>query len=164
MSGRSAPSDAAFTGFAGTRSTSHRENDGMLPALSTAEDPAADALSRMLAIAAGSSGMALMSGGAMTAAYAAAANNVVTKNAMADRPTRPIARASGALVMPTMRLPTTRGMTVMRIALIQIVPTGSSVTAARARPGDPLLATATPAAMPAASAMRTRVVSDMARI
>jgi hypothetical protein len=66
--------------------------------------------------------------------------------------------------MPTMRLPTTSGITVIRMALIQRVPSGSTASAARASPGEPLLAMAMPAAMPATSATRTRVVSDMARI
>ena len=62
-------------------------------------------------------------------------NSVTMKNTIARRPTRPIARAFGALVMPTMRLPTTSGMTVIRIALIQSVPSGSIANAARASVG-----------------------------
>ena len=54
------------------------------------------------------------------------------KNTIARLPTRPIALALGALVMPAIRLPTTSGMTVMRIALIQIVPSGSIASAALA--------------------------------
>ena len=104
MSGSSAPSAAAFIGFAGTRSTSHRENVGMFAAFCAAVDPALAELSRMAAIAAGSSGIRSTSGGASSAAYAAAANSVTTKNTIAPRPTRPMARALGALVMPTMRL------------------------------------------------------------
>jgi hypothetical protein len=59
-------------------------------------------------------------------------NSVTMKNTIARLPTRPIALALGALVMPAIRLPTTSGMTVMRIALIQIVPSGSIASAALA--------------------------------
>ena len=69
----------------------------MFVALCAAWVPALDALSRMDAIAAGSSGMRLMNAGAMSAAYAAAANSVTTKKTIAPRPTRPIDFASGAL-------------------------------------------------------------------
>ncbi len=161
ISGRSAPSAAALTGFAGTRSTSHRENVGIFVAFCAAVVPALDALAFMDAMAAGSSGIRLISGGARSAAYAAAANSVTMKNTIAPRPTRPMDLAFGALVMPTIRLPTTSGITVIRMALIHSVPSGSIASAALARRGEPLLAMATPPPMPATSAMRTRVVRDM---
>jgi hypothetical protein len=99
--------------------------------------------------------------GASNAAYAAAANNVTMKNTIAPLPTRPIDRALGALVIPAIRAPTTSGITVMRMALIQSVPSGSMAIAARTTRGEPLLAIATPPPMPTTSAMRTRVVRDM---
>ena len=80
----------------------------------------------------------------------------------ARNPSFPSEADAGADAMPATRLPTTSGITVIRIALMKIVPSGSIHLAMSPSSGLPLVETNRPSASPATSAIRTRVVSDMA--
>jgi len=64
-------------------------------------------------------------GSAMIAPKIAPPSTKTMKSSSARHPTRPMARASGAPATPTMRLATTRGTTVIRMALMKIEPKGS---------------------------------------
>ena len=75
-------------------------------------------------------------------------------------PMRAIAPPPPDVAMPTIRLETTSGITVMRIALTNSVPTGSTAAATRRDRSGSNSLSASPTPTPAASAMRTRVVSD----
>ena len=65
-------------------------------------------------------------------------------------PSRPIDLRSAAPATPVMMSDTTSGITVIRIALTQIVPIGASQSAAASSVGLPLAAMAAPPARPAA--------------
>ena len=98
--------------------------------------------------------------GATNAAKVAATVRVTIKKTNARPPIRPIVLASGADVTPTMMLPTTSGITVILMALIQSVPNGSIRGTRPASVGDPDLEMPMPRARPAPSAMSTFVVRD----
>ena len=160
ISGNIAPSAAALTGLTGTRSVSHWAKEGIFFTLSLAAVAAVAPLSRSDATAAASSGIIAMSGGATRAANVAATVSTMRKRISARDPMRPMVRASGADVTPTMMLPTTRGTTVMRMALIQSVPSGSTMGTIMDSVGFCASEMPMPTAIPATSAMRTFVVRD----
>ncbi len=161
MRGSIAPSAAARTGFAGTRSINHCAKPGIRRTLSAVAVAVCDALACSAACAPGSMSKRPRIGGASRAAKIAPANRVTRNSAIARTPTLPSAAGFGVDAIPATRLPTTSGMTVMRIALMNNVPIGSIHLATLDSVAFPLDETRRPSPSPATSAIRTRVVSDM---
>src|SRR5512133_2574129 len=158
MSGSIAPSAMAFTGFNGTRSMNHCEIVGIVPGGA----PAVLAVARSASTAAGSSVMRAISGAPTTMAITAAITVATTKNVMARPPSRPMVAGFGARLTPAMRLLITRGITVMRMAAIHMVPATSRKRAAGANgPAPPAMAR--PTAKPANRPIRTLTANGMAR-
>src|SRR5512143_1935244 len=160
ISGSIAPSTAALMGFDGTSDVNHC--DGVCSAL--VPSPAAAAgeatLARTLATAAGFSVSLDNTGGETTAPTSPAATRRTTKTTMPRPPTRATTAPLLDVAIPTTRLATTSGITVMRIPFTNNVPTGSTAaTTARATDASVVLKKR-PTAIPAASASRTRVESD----
>jgi hypothetical protein len=147
-------------GFTGTRSINHCATDGSFFAPSTADAPAPAALARSASAAAGSILMRAMIGGAMITAR----NDVRVRSAVissiARTPTLPTLDGSGAPPTPTMRLATTNGMIVIRIAATHSVPTGSTNGMMADRVGEPLPAMPSPIKKPETRATRTFKASD----
>jgi hypothetical protein len=90
----------------------------------------------------------------------APARSVAEKKRRALPPVRPNERMSGAAAIPVTRLPTTRGKTVIRMALTKSVPTGSSQLAIRASAGEPVTDVTVPIRRPAARPSSTRSASE----
>ena len=160
ISGSMAPSAAALIGLAGTRSTSHCDIDCSFLAPSAAAPMLAPALARSDSAAAGSIGSSAKRGPDTTTPIVHAIASDASMYASARPPSRPIVRVSGADVIPTTRLDTTSGMIIIRIALTNIVPIGSTPRAIAASTALPLTDAAMPSPRPVTSAMRTSVVGE----
>ena len=161
ISGNIAPSTAARTGFDGTSETNHCPMVGTDLACSPAAAPAPAALARNASTAAGSSVSEPSNGPPANTPNPEAIASTMMKSTIARAPRRPTARASGAAVTPAMRLDITSGITVIRIAFTNNVPTGCSTDNAVAASALSLPARASPSATPATSAIRTFAVSDI---
>ena len=138
MSGSIAPSDAAFTGFAGTRSTIHCPMPGQVFAPSIAAPADCAAFARRLAAAAGSTWIIARIGGPASSATTIATASSAMNTRSPSRRRVPRWRDRTAPPTATTRLETTSGMTVMRMAETQSVPTGSMTGTRCASGADPL--------------------------
>ena len=160
ISGSIAPSAAARKGFDGTSATSHSPGDCIALALAASDVPAGAALARRLATADALTLMRATTGGATSAPRMPDAASRMMKSATPRAPMRAMAPPPPDVAMPTIRLDTTSGMTVIRIALTNSVPIGSTTEATRRERSGSTSLSASPMPTPAARAMRTRVVSD----
>ena len=109
---------------------------------------------RSAAAAAGSIGSHAKIGGMTAIAIAATAVSSTTNSARARPPARPTVRGSSAPAMLTMTFETTSGMIVIRIALIQSVPTTSIADPNASSAGCAEAAMAAPAGSPASRPIR----------
>src|SRR5690349_14856024 len=159
-SGNIAPSAAARTGFAGTKSTIHCKSVGARRAASAAEVPKADAARERSAVTAtGSIERRANTGGATIAPT----NPERQRNARAMRRARPPTRAilvASAPAIPTITSETTSGTTVMRIAFTKSVPNGSMMATTRSIVAEPARLSKRPNSNPATSASKTLVLSE----
>ncbi len=160
MSGSIAPSAAARIGLGGTRSMSHSRNPGAVRARSTRSLAIRSLLARSDSETSALTTTRSNSGTPSTVANTAAASNTSTKMTSARHPTCPMLRPPDEDATPTMRLDMTSGMTVIRIALIQSVPTVSMGETSAASPGVDPTEIHTPAATPRMRPRSTRAVSD----
>ncbi len=122
--GSTVPSAAAFSGFTGTMSTMRWASDGMWRAAS--EMPAVPALDRSDAATSGEMTSPFSTSGATNIVKTPPATSSTTNTGTAQAPRRPTRRRSVAPPTPLTTSVMTSGITVIRIALIQIVPTGST--------------------------------------
>ena len=161
ISGNIAPSTAALMGLAGTRSITHCESVGIFAAPSVAALTALAAPARSAAVAFRSICNSDSIGPAANRPSATEHATAVTISSNARPPRRPMVRVSGAAVTPTIKLETTSGMIVMRIALMNNVPIGSMPCASARSESLSLTDTPTPNPSPAIRAMSTCTVVDI---
>ena len=160
MIGSMAPSAADLNRFCGTRSMNHCASAGV-PGSGAAVAGTLAAGPRS-AIAAVSSICTRASTGCATAMLTTvAAASRATATIALRAPARP--SAPDAAIDPTLAtsIETTSGITVMRIRLMKIVPTGATMATTAAAAGDEAPASARPSAKPATKPSSTRAVSDI---
>ena len=147
-----APSAADLKALVGTRPSTTCAAVGGAPAAGFAF--AAD---RSASTAAGSMTNRSKTGGITTAVRAAAPASKPTKSSSAVHPARPMAPRSSCPATLTISFDMTSGRMVIRIALIQSVPTTSTAVPMPRRTGTADAATAAPTASPATSPMMALV-------
>ena len=158
-----APSTAARTAFAGTRLTIHCAGVWIAAAPEVTVLDVEATAARTLAAAAGSILSREKTGGAVTAPTSPEAMSSTTNRTIPRPPTLPTTAPLPDDATPTIRLDTTSGMTVTRMAFTNNVPIGSkTATAADAAPAS-RYRRPRPAAVPAIRARRTRVERDTRR-
>ena len=158
MNGTMAPSAAALTGLLGSSDVNHDATVGAWPPLTT---------SRAASAAPGGSagrapfGIREKSNGIAGITIAAAPMSSARNTTSALAPMRPMSRTSDADATPVTMSATRSGMTVMRMAVTQRIPTGASASATRSACVFPDDAMITPRRTAEPRAARTRVPSSM---
>ena len=154
---------AAFSALTGTRSTSHCDQPGSCRADSAALRPAPAALARRLSATAGS--MLQLSEQRVGQRRAEDRRGRRRRRRTARAPARPAGRRRARRAStphPTIRPDAMSGITVIRIALTNRRPSGSTTAGSRCHHPGPAADTPMPAARPATRPMITRRVNDIA--
>ena len=161
ISGNIAPSTAALMGLAGTRSITHCASVGIFAAPSVAALTALAAPTRSASVVFWSICTMDSIGPAASTPSATEHETAVIISNNARPPKRPMVRVSGAAVTPTIKLETTSGIIVIRMALMNSVPIGSMPCVNAVSVVLSLTETPTPNASPAIRATSTCAVGDM---